>query len=134
MITRERFRQGMTVQEYLDQMQMSRERFERLMAAVPPAARGSRRNVLVITEDWCGDALASFPALAALVAGNPDVELRVFLRDQSPDVMDQYLNQGKHRSIPVFVFFDEHMTERARFTQRSPAPDVVAHLVTLLLA
>jgi Thioredoxin len=47
--------------------------------------------------------------------------MRVFLRDKNPDLMDQYLNQGLYRSIPVFAFFDENMKEVARFIERPPA-------------
>ena len=32
--------------------------------------------------------------------------------------MDQYLNQGMFRSIPVFAFFDENMNEVARLVER----------------
>ena len=32
--------------------------------------------------------------------------------------MDQYLNQGQFRSIPVFVFFDEQFNELGRFIER----------------
>ena len=32
--------------------------------------------------------------------------------------MDQYLNQGMFRSIPVFAFFDENMNEVARLLER----------------
>ena len=46
--------------------------------------------------------------------------MRVFLRDKNPDLMDQYLNQGMFRSIPVFAFFDEDMNEVARFVERPP--------------
>jgi Thioredoxin len=34
--------------------------------------------------------------------------------------MDQYLNRGLFRSIPVFVFFDRDMNEVARFIERPP--------------
>jgi hypothetical protein len=34
--------------------------------------------------------------------------------------MSQYLKDGRHRSIPVFVFFDERMNELARFIERRP--------------
>jgi hypothetical protein len=81
---------------------------------------GKKLNVLVITEDWCGDALYNVPVLGKLVEGNPNVEVRVFLRDKNPDLMDQYLNQGTYRSIPVFAFFDENMNEIARFIERPP--------------
>ena len=74
----------------------------------------------MITEDWCGDALYNVPVLAKLVEGNPNVEMRIFLRDKNTDLMDQYLNQGMYRSIPVFAFFDENMNEVARFIERPP--------------
>jgi hypothetical protein len=82
------------------------------------ARLGRKLNVMVITEDWCGDALYNFPVLARLVEGNPDIEMRVFLRDKNPDLMNLYLNQGMYRSIPVFVFFDEHMNEVDRLIER----------------
>ena len=55
-----------------------------------------------------------------MVEGAPNVEMRVFLRDQNPDLMDQYLNRGLFRSIPVFVFFDGDMKEVTRFIERPP--------------
>ena len=128
MVTKQRFAQGMTFQQYLDQMTSNKDKFLATMAAthVTPqdravfADRREKLNVLVLTEDWCGDALTNFPVLARMVEGAPNVEMRVFLRDQNPDLMDQYLNRGLFRSIPVFVFFDADMKEVARFVERPP--------------
>jgi hypothetical protein len=128
MVTKQRFAQGMTFQQYLDQMTTNKDKFLETMAAthVAPqdravfADRGEKLNVLVLTEDWCGDALTNFPVLARMTEGAPNVEMRVFLRDQNPDLMDQYLNRGLFRSIPVFVFFDSDMKEVARFVERPP--------------
>ena len=128
MVTKQRFTQGMSLQQYLDQMTTNKDKFLETMAAthVTPEDRAifkdhrEKLNVLVLTEDWCGDALTNFPVLARMVEEAPNVEMRVFLRDQSPDVMDQYLNRGLFRSIPVFVFFDEDMKEVARFVERPP--------------
>jgi len=128
-VTRERFARGMTVQQYIDQMSMNKER---LLAAVasttigPADARilerdGATRRVLVITEDWCGAAIASLPFVIKLVEPRPDIETRIFLRDENPDLMDQFLKNGVYRSIPVFVFFDEEMHELARYIERRPA-------------
>lgn len=55
-----------------------------------------------------------------LTEGVPGIEMRVFLRDKNPDLMDPYLNQGIYRSVPVFAFFDEQMNEVARFIERPP--------------
>jgi hypothetical protein len=134
-VTPERFAQGLTFAQYLAQMRSNKDRFEQRMAdaVITPAdreaIRGRKLKVLVITEDWCGDALVGFPALARLVEGAPDVEMRVFLRDANPDVMDQYLKRGLYRTIPVIVFFDEQMNELARYLERQ---DVVTELRTLL--
>jgi hypothetical protein len=134
-VTPERFAQGLTFAAYLAQMRTNKERFEKRMAdalitpADREAFRGRKLKILVITEDWCGDALVGFPALARLVEDAPDVEMRVFLRDANPDVMDQYLKKGLYRTIPVIVFFDEQMNELARYMERQ---DVVTELRTLL--
>src|SRR5207247_9306440 len=85
---------------------------------------GTKLKILVLTEDWCGDALYNVPVLARMVEGNPNIELRVFLRDRNPDLTNQYLNQGIYRSIPVFAFFDESMNELARFIERPPAQKI----------
>ena len=128
MVTEQRFAQGLTFQQYLDQMTTNKDKFLENMTAVRVTTqdraalegRSGKLNVLVLTEDWCGDALTNFPVLARMVEGAPKVEMRVFLRDQNPDLMDQYLNRGLFRSIPVFVFFDEDMKEVARFIERPP--------------
>jgi hypothetical protein len=128
MVTRERFEQGMTFQQYLDQMGTNKDTFMKFLSEIKirPEDRaalaklGKKLKVLVITEDWCGDALYNVPVLAKLVEGNPNIEMRVFLRDKTPDLMDQYLNQGMYRSIPVFAFFDENMNEVARLLERPP--------------
>jgi thioredoxin family protein len=134
-VTPERFAQGLTFAAYLAQMRTNKERFEKRMAdalitpADREAIRGRKLRILVITEDWCGDALVGFPGLAKLVDDAPNVEMRVFLRDANPDVMDQYLKRGLYRTIPMIVFFDEQMNELARYMERQ---DVVTELRTLL--
>jgi len=126
MVTRERFEQGMTFQQYLDQMGTNKETFTKFLSEIKIrpedkealAKLGKKLKLMVITEDWCGDALYNVPVLAKLVEGNPNIETRVFLRDKNADLMDQYLNQGMYRSIPVFAFFDENMNEVARLLER----------------
>jgi thiol-disulfide isomerase/thioredoxin len=128
-MTKERFEQGMTLPQYIDHMSVNRERFVEALDETtigPEDARllarlGTVRRVLVLSEDWCGTCLAHVPYVAKLVEGHASIEMRLFPRDQNPDVMDQYLKKGLYRSIPVFVFFDEHMNEVARFIEVRPA-------------
>jgi thiol-disulfide isomerase/thioredoxin len=128
-MTKERFEQGMTLPQYIDHMSVNRERFVEALDETtigPEDARvlarlGAVRRVLVLSEDWCGTCLAHVPYVARLVEGSPSIEMRLFPRDANLDVMDQYLKKGLYRSIPVFVFFDEHMNEVARFIESRPA-------------
>ena len=128
MVTKERFEQGLTVSQYLDQMTMNKERLLaalKSIAASPGNAQvlerhSGTRRILVITEDWCGAAIASLPYVIKLVESAPQIEMRIFLRDENPDLMDQFLKDGRYRSIPVYVFFDEQMNELARFIERRP--------------
>ena len=127
-ITKERFAEGLTLPQYLDQMRMNRDRFVRAFdsAAVRPEDTralerlGKAAKLLVITEDWCGTSLAYVPSVAKLAESRPEIEMRIFLRDDNPDVMDQFLKRGLYRSIPVFAFFDEEMNEVARFIEQRP--------------
>jgi Thioredoxin len=57
---------------------------------------------MVLTEPWCGDSAQCLPAIATLAAGNPLVDLRIVLRDQNLEIMDQFLTNGT-RSIPQLV-------------------------------
>jgi Thioredoxin len=128
-LTKARFAEGLTLSQYLAGMRMNRDHFQRALDAAtvrPEDARaldrlGRPTRLLVITEDWCGTSLAYVPAVAKLVASRPDIEMRIFLRDDNPDVMDQFLKRGVYRSIPVFAFFDDDMNELARFIEQPVA-------------
>ena len=57
---------------------------------------------LFITEDWCVDSAYSLPLIHWGSEQRADVTLRILLRDESPEIMDLFLTEGK-RSIPKFV-------------------------------
>jgi len=84
-------------------------------AAAVPA--GVERKLLVIAEDWCGDASSTVPVVAKLAATVPGLELRVILRDQHPELMDQYLTNGS-RSIPIVIALDESYHELGHWGPR----------------
>ena len=77
--------------------------------AAEVALPGARR-LLVIAEDWCGDAVNTVPILAKLADATPGLELRIIQRDPNPEVMDRYLTNGS-RSIPVVIALDEEFRE-----------------------
>ena len=78
--------------------------------AVDAVPAGVRRRLLVIAEDWCGDASNTVPVVARLADRLPGLELRIVLRDQNPELMNQYLTNGS-RSIPIVIVLDEEFNE-----------------------
>jgi Thioredoxin len=76
-------------------------------------------KILALAEAWCGDVYRELPTVARISEAT-GADLRVFLRDQNPDIMDEYLsNDGKSRAIPVFVFYTKDTRYIAHFTERS---------------
>ncbi len=57
---------------------------------------------VVITEGWCGDAAQIVPVIAEIAKNSAKIKLSLILRDEHPDIMDQYLTNGG-RSIPKLV-------------------------------
>jgi hypothetical protein len=123
-LTRERFNQGMTYEQFLDSMTRNRDRIEGYESKVeinPDDLKFFKDlkplDVAVLGADWCYDVLTNLPVLAKLAKESGRLNLRVFERDQNPDVRDAYLN-GPYQSIPVFVFFDENFQEIGRWIER----------------
>src|SRR5215218_8123586 len=109
-ITAERYAEGMTFHDDMGQMVKNQDEFAANYANAEIdgddvafiSNLGMPLNVMAITEDWCGDALTYLPVLARLADCTDSWTLRVFLRDQHPDLILDYLNEGKYQSIPVF--------------------------------
>jgi hypothetical protein len=73
-------------------------------------ALAGRWHLLVLLEDWCGDAINTVPLISALAEASPNLELRVLGRDANPDLMDTHLSNGS-RSIPVVMVLDHEFRE-----------------------
>lgn len=132
-VSADRFAQGMTYEEFKASMTRNRERLEANERGLelsdgdlaPFRALSRPLRVLVLAEDWCGDVIANLPILGRIAAETGKLDLRVFLRDQNPDLMDRYLNRGVYRSIPVFAFFDDDFEQLGLFIER---PESVTEL------
>jgi len=80
---------------------------------------------LVLTEGWCGDAAQIIPVLHKIEQLNPNITLRLLLRDAHPELMDAYLTNGRSRSIPKLIVVNEHSEELFTF---GPRPSVLQEL------
>ncbi|MCI0472620.1 MAG: thioredoxin family protein [Ignavibacteria bacterium] len=65
---------------------------------------------IVISEPWCGDNANTTPVLAKIAEASETIELRIILRDENPDVMNEYLTDNT-KSIPVLIVLDGEFNE-----------------------
>lgn len=89
-----------------------------------------RHTWLVITESWCGDAAQVLPIMNKVAELSSDIELKVVLRDEHPELMDEFLTHGS-RSIPKLIAYDcEHHEIIAEWGPRpKEATDMVREYV-----
>lgn len=78
---------------------------------------GRNWKLLVIAEDWCGDASNLVPIVARLAEASSRIEMRIVKRDDHPELMDRYLTNGS-RSIPIVVVADDELEPVGRWGPR----------------
>lgn len=94
-------------------------------AALPEAVKqiaetGRQWYLLIISEDWCGDAVNIVPVIDALAEETRNLEIRLIERDKNLDLMDKHLT-GTSRSIPVAILLDDDFVERGWWGPRPAA-------------
>ena len=142
-VTAERFAAGLTYPEYMERIQRNRAKFEynydetrladddvRVFRELASRPDGPAR-VLALAEDWCPDVFRGLPVMAR-IAEAAGMELRIFPRDENPDIMNEFLQQGKHQSIPVFVFYTRDQRYLAHWTERPALANEQMHLVNAI--
>jgi hypothetical protein len=129
---KDRFEKGLTFAEFAAAAKANTDLWSKIYehAEVAPdiiaraAALGGPWHLLVLAEDWCGDAVNTIPPLARLTEKAPNITLRILARDQNLDLMDAHLTNGKSRSIPVVIFLDANYEERGWW---GPRPESLQH-------
>lgn len=89
------------------------------------AALTEPSRMLVLLEDWCGDAMYTVPFAQRIAEANPRLALRVLPREGNDDLMDAHLT-GLSRSIPVLIRFGADGVERGWW---GPRPTPLQHWV-----
>ena len=81
---------------------------------------------LILTEAWCGDAAQSIPIIQKMADASKKVQTRYIFRDQNLKVMDQFLTNGKSRSVPKIIVLDMKTLET--LGSWGPRPDTAQNL------
>ena len=84
-----------------------------LLQALPPL------KLVAVAEDWCPDVFHTLGTWARLVEELSEWEMRIFARDESPDVMARYLWLREKQRIPVYAFHDEDLRPIVWWSGRS---------------
>ncbi|WP_026452371.1 thioredoxin family protein [Aequorivita capsosiphonis] len=119
---------GEQTQEKIDYTKLNLSRTKRLdkTAKIFEEATEAFKNIsseqtwLVISEPWCGDAAQTLPFLNKIAQLSEYIELKIVLRDENPELMDQFLTNGS-QSIPVVIMLDSDMNVIQTFGPRSKA-------------
>lgn len=80
---------------------------------------------VLLSEAWCGDAAQIVPVLGLIAAESTHIDLKIILRDEHLDIMDQFLTNGG-RSIPKLISLDQQ--EQVQFVW-GPRPATIQQVV-----
>jgi len=119
---------GEQTQEKIDYTKLNFSRTKRLdkTAEISEERIAIFKNVpekqtwLVISEPWCGDAAQTLPFLNKIAQLSENIELKIVLRDENPELMHQFLTNGS-QSIPIVIMLDENLNVLQTFGPRSKA-------------
>ena len=81
---------------------------------------------LLITEGWCGDAAHILPVMNKMSTENENINLKVVLRDENPELMNHFLTNGS-MSIPKLVVLG---TNDEVISSWGPRPSIATKMVT----
>ncbi|MCZ2260194.1 thioredoxin family protein [Sporosarcina sp. G11-34] len=107
------FDEAISLTQYMDKMEQHKESSFRIYEQfeVPQddefidLLKEKNPEILVITEDWCGDAMMNNPVFRR-IAEAAELDVRAVYRDEDTDLIDRYLTNGG-RSIPMYLFLGE---------------------------
>lgn len=118
MITKARYCDGETFADFMARPTTNHELWvgiaHRVTIPLEISARvealGGHWHLLVLSEDWCGDAVNIVPIVAKLAESVSNMDLRILARHQNLDIMDSHLT-GTSRSIPIVILLNKKFEE-----------------------
>lgn len=142
-VTPERFASGFTYQEYVNQIENNKAKFDANYAGTKVSDENARvlrelvalpngpAKMLVIGEDWCPDVYRGMPVLAR-IAEAAGMEMRVFRRDDHLDIMMEFLNRGEYQTVPTAVFYTRDHKYLGHWIERPAKANQEMHLYNAL--
>lgn len=72
---------------------------------------------IVLSETWCGDAAHVLPVLNKIALLNENINLKIILRDEHDDLMNQFLTNGG-KAIPKLIAVNENFEVKFTYGPR----------------
>jgi thiol-disulfide isomerase/thioredoxin len=127
-INSETWQAGLTMQTFIERLTDHKEAMQRRYQTVELTEDEKKRfaalnkpvKMVVVTEEWCTDCLMVLPILAKIAAAAAQMELRIYVRREWPQLRDYYTGQDIH-SIPVASFLDENFKVISCWIERPAA-------------
>lgn len=122
------FDKGISKEEYMATLEKHQEGFSHIYEhfTLPSedehffrSLKDKNLRVILLAEPWCGHCMLNIPILFHLTE-KTDMPVRVLHRDENLELMDQYLTNGKSRTIPIFIFIDENGNQVAKWGPIAP--------------
>ncbi|ALS79394.1 thioredoxin family protein [Planococcus sp. ANT_H30] len=120
------FEAGITLESYMAQMESNQQKsysiYEKFNlpedSEFMALLKEKQPHILVITEDWCGDAMMN-NAILRKITDAVHLEVHCVYRDENLELMDRYLtNSG--RSIPKYIILSKDGKVLGTWGPRAP--------------
>lgn len=121
------FEKGLTPAQYMGTLETHKEAFEHIYNQFSTSndeqfiqnLKEKNLRAVILAEPWCGHCMLNIPILLR-VAKKAEMPVKFLLRDENLELMDQYLTNGKSRTIPIMIFIDESGNEVTKWGPSAP--------------
>jgi hypothetical protein len=80
---------------------------------------------IILSEGWCGDAAQNIPVINKIAELNSNINLRIILRDENLEFMNNFLTNGA-QAIPKLIALDDNLDV---ITTWGPRPTLATKMV-----
>jgi hypothetical protein len=124
-INRENWEQGLRVEVFSQGLTTHKESILRRLSQVNLTVEQralftnlkTPRYMVIMTEEWCSDCLMNLPILVKIAEAAPEMEVRIFIRRDWPELRAYYTSQDIP-SIPVATLLDRNFQPVGSWIER----------------
>lgn len=121
------FEKGLTPEQYMETLEKHQDAFHHIYNNFSISndedfftnLKDKKLRAVILAEPWCGHCMLNIPILLHL-ANKANMPVKFLLRDENLELMDQYLTNGKSRTIPIMIFINENGEEVAKWGPIAP--------------